>query len=335
MRKHQLSSSFALILILGAVVTAAAIGLMRHASEDAEAHVPHAGLDFSIAVQGVPCDSSAGPVTCNASTPFTISLRLNAIPGGFSYGGYDSEIQFSGVTPVSGSLAQQGAGVWPACYFAASYFAPGQVNASCAVNVQAPPSSYTGVLWRLGLQCDTVPGTVTVTLVNATGHTQLVDGSLTPHSESETSEMLTIQCTAPPPTPTPTATRTPTPSPTPTATATPFVDDDDDGCSNQAEQQTGIGSETSGGRRDYQNPYDYFNPTNDKLNRVDDVLATVDAYFLDDADGNPGLPPYSAGYNPDTDRVLLGPLAWNLGAPNGQQRVDDILNAVRQYFHDC
>jgi hypothetical protein len=32
---------------------------------------------------------------------------------------------------------------------------------------------------------------------------------------------------------------------------------------------------------------------------------------------------------------LEGPNAWNLGAPNGQQRVDDILNIVHQYYNDC
>jgi hypothetical protein len=61
----------------------------------------------------------------------------------------------------------------------------------------------------------------------------------------------------------------------------------------------------------------------------------VDAYFMDDSDGNPGLLPYAPGYTSDTDRTLVGPLAWNLGPPNGLQRVDDILNALHQYFHDC
>ena len=61
----------------------------------------------------------------------------------------------------------------------------------------------------------------------------------------------------------------------------------------------------------------------------------VNQYHKDDTDGNPGLPPYIADYDPDTDRTTLGPNAWNLGPPNGQQRVDDILNAVYQYQHDC
>ncbi len=71
------------------------------------------------------------------------------------------------------------------------------------------------------------------------------------------------------------------------------------------------------------------------MNRGDDIMAVVDAYYMDDNDGTPGLPPYAPGYNPDTDRALVGPNAWNLGPPNGLQRVDDILNQVKQYFHDC
>jgi hypothetical protein len=100
-------------------------------------------------------------------------------------------------------------------------------------------------------------------------------------------------------------------------------DTDGDRCPENKE----IGPDQSqGGRRDPLNPYDYFNPTHDGMNRIDDVLAVVHQFFRDA--GNPA-------YNPDTDRTLLGPNAWNLGPPNGQQRVDDILHQVHQFFHDC
>jgi len=120
-----------------------------------------------------------------------------------------------------------------------------------------------------------------------------------------------------------------------TATCTAEGDTDGDGCGDAQEIRYDTGSELLGGRRNPKNPHDYFNPTGDGENRVDDVLAVVDAYYLDDTDGNPGLPPYAPGYNPDTDRTLLGPDAWDTGPPSGLQRVDDILNAVKQYFHDC
>ena len=112
---------------------------------------------------------------------------------------------------------------------------------------------------------------------------------------------------------------------------------DADGCPDVKEQQTAPGSQTSGGLRDYLNPYDYFNPSGDGQNRVDDILLVVAQYFDDDLDGNPVLPPYSPGYNPDMDRTddPGSSEAWDLLGPNGQQRVDDILNIVKQYFHDC
>ena len=112
-------------------------------------------------------------------------------------------------------------------------------------------------------------------------------------------------------------------------------DTDSDGCPDVKEQQSTPGTELAGGRRSPKNPNDYFNPSGDGLNRVDDILLIVQAYFNDDDDGNPGLPPYEPGYDPGTDRTLIGPNAWNLGPPNGLHRVDDILNSVKQYFHDC
>jgi len=125
----------------------------------------------------------------------------------------------------------------------------------------------------------------------------------------------------------------------PAAKGGPYVtnpldpDTDDDGCKDDRE----VGAnQMAGGRRNPTNPNDYFNPSADLQNRVDDILLTVQAYFMDDDDGNPGLPPYEPGYTPNTDRtVKVGLNDWNTGPPNGLQRVDDILNAVNSYFHDC
>ena len=100
-------------------------------------------------------------------------------------------------------------------------------------------------------------------------------------------------------------------------------DTDGDGCPDVREHGP---IPNTGGVRDYRNPHDYFNPTHDGQNRIDDVLLVRDQYFIDSGD---------LGYTQDTDRTLLGPNAWNTGAPDGLQRVDDILNMVKQYFHDC
>ena len=68
------------------------------------------------------------------------------------------------------------------------------------------------------------------------------------------------------------------------------------------------------------------NPTADGMNRVDDVLAVVGQYFIDEGE---------TGYTTATDRTYIGPHAWILGAPDGKQRVDDIIAALSQYFADC
>ncbi len=104
----------------------------------------------------------------------------------------------------------------------------------------------------------------------------------------------------------------------------PPGDSDGDGCPDADESGP---DEKLGGRRNFLNSWDYFNPTNDGKNRVDDILAVVDHYFI--REGEPG---YEDG---KYDRSYLGPNDWNLGPPDGQVLVDDVLYAVESYFHDC
>jgi hypothetical protein len=101
-------------------------------------------------------------------------------------------------------------------------------------------------------------------------------------------------------------------------------DSDQDGCPDESELGD---TQASGGLRDPFNHWDYFNPTHDGLNRVDDILLVVNQYMIDK--GNPA-------YTKNTDRTaLVGANPWNFGPPNGQQRVDDNLAAVKSYMHDC
>jgi hypothetical protein len=110
----------------------------------------------------------------------------------------------------------------------------------------------------------------------------------------------------------------------PKCSAGGLVDYDGDNCPDKNELSD---NQAQGGLRDPYNRWDYFNPTKDGQNRVDDILATVNAYFIDK--DNPS-------YSKQTDRTsLVGSNAWNFGPPNGQQRVDDILASVKSYFHDC
>jgi hypothetical protein len=101
-------------------------------------------------------------------------------------------------------------------------------------------------------------------------------------------------------------------------------DFDLDGCPDRSEISN---TPTSGGLRDPFNRWDYFNPQKDGQNRVADILAVVNKFFID-------YP--AAGYTTQTDRTAVaGSNAWNAGPPNGQHRVDDILAEVKQFFHDC
>jgi len=100
-------------------------------------------------------------------------------------------------------------------------------------------------------------------------------------------------------------------------------DTDGDGCPDVDE---GGVAANQGGVRDYLNPWDYFNPTGDGQNRVDDILIVHNLYNKDAGD---------AGYSTVYDRTSVGPNQWNLGPPNGQIRIDDILEIARQYGHDC
>ena len=114
-----------------------------------------------------------------------------------------------------------------------------------------------------------------------------------------------------------------------------WSDQDKDGCPDTAEEQTDLGTEVLGGRRSPTNPYDYFDASHNGQVRINDVVLVLNAYYHDDNDANPGLPPYAPGYMADRDRTYVGPNLWNLGPPNGLQRIDDVLHEVHQYFHDC
>jgi alpha-tubulin suppressor-like RCC1 family protein len=108
------------------------------------------------------------------------------------------------------------------------------------------------------------------------------------------------------------------------------VDSDADGCPDVKEQQTAVGSQTSGGRRDYLNPWDYFNP--EKLSTphtqtVADILKVISQFGKNQ--GNPA-------YTNTTDRTgILGGYPWSLGPADGMQTVADILAAIKQFTHNC
>jgi hypothetical protein len=93
-------------------------------------------------------------------------------------------------------------------------------------------------------------------------------------------------------------------------------DMDGDGCTDA--QELGP-DERLGGRRDPANPWDYFNPTGDRKNRIDDIHVVVQHFGK-----NQGDPGYSTAY----DRTYIGPNRCNLGPPDGHITIVDIIAAI-------
>jgi hypothetical protein len=106
------------------------------------------------------------------------------------------------------------------------------------------------------------------------------------------------------------------------------LDTDGDGCPDVREQQTLAGTEGTGGRRDYLNQWDYFNPAANTTNRSKDIQAVVAKYGHDAG--------VAMDYNQRYDRTpLMGGFIWQFGPPNGTIRSFDISAAVYSYGHDC
>ncbi|MEX2158916.1 MAG: flexitail domain-containing putative surface protein, partial [Dehalococcoidia bacterium] len=166
------------------------------------------------------------------------------------------------------------------------------------------------------------------------------------------------------PPPTPTATPPPTATPTPcpdydgdTICSAADPDDDNDGCTDTAEQQSSPGSETSGGRRNPQYFWDFYDVWTQSANPpfwlrtktidlFDDIFGVAVRYGTQNA--VPGTetqrifaaltPPTSAtGYHIDYDRSApMGMDAWDMGPPDGTiDLFSDIFGVAFQFGHDC
>ncbi len=235
-RKSRLAVGLSLAALGMLALVALVFGLGVGTSQHARAAVV-SGLDFSIGV-GSQCDSNGTPTdTCSfpVSTSFTVDFKANALGSTPGYGGYDVDIKYSGnVTYNTGSLVQQGAGVFPTCDFPTgeASFTPGNNSTACGEGPSHPNNtSYTGVMAKMGFACGASNGSGTVTLVHGDGITDLVDvATFASSSEADPPavETLTINCGAgggPTNTPTgPTNTPIPCPTggcPTPTPTRTP------------------------------------------------------------------------------------------------------------------
>jgi len=286
---------------------------------------PPPGMALSVygdtAKQQLVCGNGALHRTCGlgASSTFSVDVETDVGPAS-GFQGYQTVIQYSGAVNL---VDQSGLGEnrWPRCagpgveeHSAPSNAAPGRYVLGCATSQAA--QAYEGTLANVHFACKG-EGTGMISIVGGgAAHTSFyhrpsINGNRTfLAGESSGGQVLAdavvVQCG----------------TSIDSGGASGF-DTDGDGCSDAREQGD---NERIGGRRDALNPWDFFDLTGDKKHRIDDVLAVIDSYYVDDGD---------AAYVMDADRTTLVPNAWNLGPPNGLVRVDDILSNVKVYFHDC
>ena len=254
------------------------------------------------------------PCLLEVGQSFSVDV-LASQPPPDGYTGYQVVLQYSGMISFvnqTGTVENE----WPPChqdFVTEDLTKPNMYVLACKSGVVPNPSTYTGVLANVHFVCKK-PGPAQLDLVGGAG-SQVSFYSRLPVSgqplrvflkglfkdNKEAGDYFRITCVS----------------------KSGTGDTDGDGCTDVQENGP---DEKLGGRRNFLNPWDYFNPTGDKRNRVDDILAVVAVYFQDEPD-----PDYDIIY----DRTVWGPNDWNLGPPNQLIRVDDILSAIDQYFHDC
>ena len=345
-------------------------------------------LELSIGIPGV-CDTLSGSAKCVVAedASFTLDIDVDsvqAVPllaGG--YGGVQMVISWEGSVegpkPANANtLTNTSTDV--NCVIRIAQLEPGARvdHASVACNQLFSPltmgtSGFKNAnLGQAEFDCVS-PGVGTITLLHgaATGDSFVTDLSLQIHEEKNPSDVLTVNCGAPPPTdtppplPTPTSTITPTPLPTDTPTQTPTLtptvtpggcpdfdgdtlcddvddDDDNDGCLDLAELQTAPGSQMTGGGRDPLYYWDFMdmwvNKQKDRRVNIIDIGALVNRFGgAGDPGGDPLDPPQAlTGYHVSADRSPpIGLNLWNAGPPDGDINIIEIGLAVVQFGHNC
>lgn len=166
----------------------------RLGAPQASAQDGHPGLNFWIAVYGVPnCSTQNGDATCSLApnASFVVAVFLGPLPADVpGYSGFDIYLAYQGV------IFKQNASMdaWPDCGFPATLFSrPNVVLLACAEGVDASPSTYAGLIATTSFTCGQ-SGSVSM-LHGSDNYTDLVPAVGSVVSENpNTSEKLTINC---------------------------------------------------------------------------------------------------------------------------------------------
>ena len=265
------------------------------------------GLDFSIGIDPFggdldACTSSFGPYqTCQVRSgkPFTVHVYLGSLPFALpngDYEGFGATLLYAGAT--AGVVAD--ASSWPECVSSGTGFTPGKITIGCG----GPNSSYLGRVATVEFTCI---DTNYVTLRHGLVDTALIEQGLDRFYEGVgIGELLLIECVPPQALP---------------------GDQDGDGCADLVEEGP---NKSQGGRRDYLNPYDFYDIDGNRL--IDlfiDIFGVAGAF---------GLTPIDAGYDAALDRSAAPPgaEAWAMGPPDGTiDLFTDVFGVAFQFGHDC
>jgi hypothetical protein len=194
--------------VLVVVMTAAAALLLTWgfgAAMDANAQVPAPGLQFSMSIPGVDdcdtADSGSGTCILDPGEAFTVNYSLDSLPDGITeYFGIDLYNTYTGVVSEDNPSMDP----WPDCAFEAQFATPGEsVRWGCTYGVDAPVSTYTGLVSTLDFTCtEDESFDHKINLVHGETDTSLNSVIGQSAEGAGTMDTLTVHC-GEPPTPTP------------------------------------------------------------------------------------------------------------------------------------
>ena len=191
-----------LLVVIGLTALAVAVALGQPGP--ASAHTPHAGLDFSFAVDTngdtvAECGTDVGQAAkCTASLGSIMQVRvyLNSL-GVPAYRGFDIQVDYTGVTSKGNPSSEY---YHPNCATPVQAHDRGWIAWGCAEFAPpAPDPAYLGLIGTVDFTC-TASGTLTLLHGGNVLGTAIATSDSASHAEGDNiGETLTINCVEAPP----------------------------------------------------------------------------------------------------------------------------------------